>query len=188
MATKKKIATKKRVGAKTNTYGANQYLYDPRQELFWGYYTNPNSETFSNAYQSAVRAKYENNSATQITKTEWFNERLRRMNLFQKAEKVLEETIEMETFTPVIGQYGPVYVEGDEIDANGIRSKKLLFGQNDKLLKIKQDSAKFVAERLGKKRGYSTRTEVTGEDGKPLPTPIYGGINTIHGAEPTDSK
>ena len=33
------------------------------------------------------------------------------------------------------------------------------------LVKIKQDTAKFVAERLGKGDGYSTRTEVTGADG-----------------------
>jgi len=188
MAKKKKIATKKREGAKTNTYGANQYLYDPRQELFWGYYTNPNSETFSNAYQSAIRAKYENYTARQITNHDWFNERLRRMSLFQKAEKVLEETIELETVVPVIGQFGPIYVETDELNEKGKPVKKILYGQNDKLLTIKQRSAMFVAERLGKKRGYSTRTEVTGEDGKPLPTPIYGGINTIHGAESTDSK
>jgi len=34
--------------------------------------------------------------------------------------------------------------------------------------KIKQDTAKFIAERLGKLEGYSARTEVTGENGEPL--------------------
>jgi len=36
------------------------------------------------------------------------------------------------------------------------------------LVKIKQDTAKFIAERVGKNEGYSTRTELTGKDGEKL--------------------
>lgn len=53
---------------KTNPNGANQYLLDPRQIKCWEYYTNPKSETFSNAYQSAIRAGYENTTSLHITK------------------------------------------------------------------------------------------------------------------------
>jgi hypothetical protein len=162
---------------KTNPNGANQSLYDPRQELCWEYYVDPESDTFGNAYKSAVRATYARTTALHITKMDWFLEKTRRLMLFSKAEKVLEETIEMSTFVPVIGQFGPIYVETGEFNDKGKPIKKLLHGENDKLLKIKQDSAKFVAERLGKKKGYSTRQEVTGADGKDLPVPIYGGLS-----------
>lgn len=153
----------------SNPNGANQYLYDPRQELCWEYYINPESETFSNAYASAKKSKYEEYTAKRITSYAWFEERVRRMNLLGKAEKVLNETVEMETFLPVIGMFGPI------IDR---KTKKPLFKHDDKLLTIKQRSATFIAERLGKKKGYSTRTELTGADGKDLPQPIYGGKST----------
>lgn len=155
---------------------SNQYLLDPRQDLCWDNYINPKSETFSNAYQSAVKAGYSLNHAKQITTEIWWSEKVRRINLLSKAEKVLEETIEMTTVLPVIGQFGPIMIPTGKFNKKGKEVKELLMGENDKLLKIKQDSAKFVAERLGKKKGYSTRQELTGADGKDLiPKPIYGG-------------
>ena len=45
--------------------------------------------------------------------------------------------------------------------------------------KIKQDTAKFVAERLGKDRGYATRTEQTGKDGEPISIQAITGMKII---------
>ncbi len=160
----KAASIKKKV--KTNPQGANQFFLDPRQDRCWELYTNPKSRTFGNAYQSAMQANYAEGSAAQITTQNWFVEKTRRMNLLGKAEKVLEHTIEMETNLPVIGMFGPL------IDKE---TKKPIMKEDANLLKIRQDSAKFVADRLGKKHGYTTRQEVTGADGKDLPTPIYGG-------------
>ena len=127
----------------SNPNNANQYQLDPRQKLCWENYINPKSETFGNAYQSAMKAGYEEGTAAQITTVDWFIEKRRRLNMLSKAEKVLDETLELDT-----------------LDEKGIH--------NPSLLKIKQDSAKFVAERIGKDEGYSTRTEQTGKDGKDL--------------------
>lgn len=165
----------KTIKSKPNPNGANQYLFDPRRDLCWEYYVNPDSSTFGNAYRSALKAKYEEETASQVTRLQWFTEKCRRSTLFQKAEKVLEETIEMETMQPVIGAFGPIMVSTGVKDKNGKEKKEMLYGHNDKLLKIKQDSSKFVADRLGKNKGYSTRQELTGADGKDLPTPIYAG-------------
>jgi hypothetical protein len=41
-----------------------------------------------------------------------------------------------------------------------------VFVRDPQLAKIKQDTTKFVAERLGKHK-YSTRNEVSGPDGEP---------------------
>lgn len=117
---------------------ANQYLCDPRQKLCWDLYVNPKSETFGNGFQSGIKAGYEKNTAKQITRSDWFIEKIRRLNMLSKAEKVLDDCLEMDT-----------------ADA-------------PHLLKIKQDTAKFVAERLGKKEGYTTRSELTGADGKDI--------------------
>ena len=126
-----------------NKNGANQYQMDPRQKLCWDLYINPKSETFGNAYQSAMKAGYEEGYAAQITTVEWFLEKVRRMNLLSKAEKVLEECLDMDT-----------------LDDKG--------KTDTQIVKIKQDTAKFIAETQGKAEGYSKRTELTGEDGKEL--------------------
>lgn len=142
------------------------FFLDPRREKAWSNYIHPKSPTFGNATQSAISAGYSPSYSNQITTKDWWLGKVRRSRLFTKAEKVLEETLDMETNLPLIGMFGPI------IDK---KTKQPILQQNDKLLNIKQNSAKFVTERLGKKEGYSTRTELTGADGAALPTPIYGG-------------
>ena len=128
---------------KTNPYGANQYQLDPRQKLCWDYYTNPKSATFGNGKQSAIRAGYDEEYAGQITVAEWFLAKLRRLNMLSKGEKVLDETL----------SYQAIDEEGKVDPA---------------IARIKLDAAKVVVTTLGKDEGYSTRTEVTGKDGKDL--------------------
>lgn len=127
----------------TNPNGANQFQLDPRQKLCWEYYINPKSKTFGNATQSAIRAKYEPDYADQITTVEWFKGKLRRLQLLDKAEKVLDKTL---TYEPEDGE-GKVKTD---------------------LLRIQTDVAKFVAQTQGKDDGYSTRSEITGKDGESL--------------------
>lgn len=124
----------------------------PQQQLFISYYIGPKSPTFSNAYQSAIRAGYTENYAKNIMAElpEWLVDNMGDMQRLRKAEKVLDETLEMNDIEPV-------YSEGEEIGQK----------RNPALTKIKQDSAKFIAERLNKEK-YSTRNEVTGKDGKDL--------------------
>lgn len=150
----------------SNPNGANQYLLDPRQKMCWDFYVNPKSETFGNATQSAIRAGYEMTTADQITTSDWFIGKTRRLNLLDKAEKVLNETLEIPHIVDKIGMFGPV---------KDPDTKERVKEVDSQVLKIKQDTAKFLTERLGKNEGYSTRTELSGVDGKDLPTPIYGG-------------
>lgn len=116
---------------------ANQYKPDPRQALFLKYYLDPKSETFSNAYRSAVEAGYEHEYAKRILSEDldWLSENIRYENIIKKAEKNLEEFM------------------------------------SDDNKKIRSDMTKFALERLNKKK-FSLRQELTGADGKDLPTPI----------------
>lgn len=132
--------------AKPNPNGANQFVYDPRQKLFWELYNDLKSETFSNAYQSAMKAGYTEGYSAQITTQDWFLEKMRRSGMLSKAEKVLDRTL---TFEPVD--------EKGEIKTD--------------LLRIQTDVAKHITKTLGKE-DYSERQEHTGKDGKDLPTPI----------------
>jgi hypothetical protein len=133
----------KREGATTNPYGANQYLYDPRQKLCWDLYINPKSETFGNAKASAKKAGYTELSADIITVEPWFQGKLRDLNLLEKGKMKLDE----------IMNYVAMNEEG-KVDTG--------------VLRIQADVSKFLTERLGKNDGFALRTELTGADGVDL--------------------
>jgi hypothetical protein len=127
----------------SNPNGANQYLLDPRQKKCWELYINPKSKTFGNAMQSALEAGYEPATANQITTFDWFIGKRRRLNMLEKAEKVLEKALDYKT----------------EEDDGKIKVD---------LLRVQTDVAKTVVTTLGKNEGYSTRNEVTGKDGEAI--------------------
>lgn len=108
-------------------------ILTPQQEAFLSYYTNPKSETFSNALQSALKAGYSQEYSESITSKNlgWLTENVGDMKMLNKAEKVLNKTLE----------YEPVNEEG-KIDTS--------------LLAIQNKTAQFVAERLNKGK-YSTK-------------------------------
>ena len=143
--------------SRNNPNKVNQYTDpDPRQSLFLSYYLDPKSDTFSNALQSGLKAGYSQEYSENITSClpKWLSDSLGDMKLLEKAEKVLNYTLEMDDTEAVV-------VNGEEVD------RKI----NPSLTKIKQDTAKFVAETVGKTK-YSKRSEHTGPNGKELPTPI----------------
>lgn len=119
----------------TNPNGANQFQLDPRQKLCWENYINPKSAAFGNGLQSALKAGYEEAYANQITTVEWFKEKLRRLNMLSKGEKVLDETLD----------YNVLDKETGKIDSS--------------IARIKLDAAKHVTSTLGKNEGYSTKVE-----------------------------
>lgn len=139
-----------------NPNGANQFQLDPRQNLCWGFYINPKSETFGNGTQSAIKAGYEPDYADQITTVAWFKGKLRRLNMLEKGEKVLDEMLEM-----------PVKIL--KFEGSGEDRVEVVVTE-PALVKIKQDTAKFITERLGKDDGYSSRSEVTGKGGESIMT------------------
>lgn len=153
----------------TETNIDEDFILDPRREECWKFYLNKSSNTYGNAYLSAIKANYGKGYAKQITTQQWWLAKVRKSGLLGKAEKVLDEDLEMETVVPVIGMFGPI------IDK---KTKKALTKIDPDLRRIRQSSATFIAGRLGKNKGYSTRTEVTGKDGEKLPTPIYSGLST----------
>jgi phage terminase small subunit len=122
---------------------------DPKQAEFLSCYMNPKSETFGNALQSALRAGYSEEYASNITNLmpTWLSENIGKYNRLMKAEKVLDEMLDMDILT-----------KDETVDSA--------------LAKIKQDTAKFIAETIGKDRGYTKRQEMTGADGKDLTVQI----------------
>jgi hypothetical protein len=79
----------------SNPNGSNQYNLDPRQKLCWDLYINPKSTTFGNGLQSAIKAGYDDEYAEQITTRPWFLEKVRRLNLLNKAERNLDNILDL---------------------------------------------------------------------------------------------
>jgi hypothetical protein len=128
-------------------------LLDARQIACWENYANPESPSFGNQRQSAIRAGYGPAFADKVADQEWFQGRIRRLNMRIKAEKVLDEMLEMPVQRVKREGFGEDSVEVVVTDTG--------------LVKIKQDTAKFAAERLGKD-DWSTRQEITGAEGGPV--------------------
>ena len=119
-------------------------VYDPRVDMFKQFYLRPDSYTFMNIRQSALRAGYSEQYARNISvqTPQWWQDLLasaeyNRANMLAKAEDNLYDVVR----------------EEDNGDYN--------------TRKLKTDVSKFVTERLGKDI-YSTRQEVTGADGRRL--------------------
>jgi hypothetical protein len=134
-----------------NPNKANQWRPDPRQSLFLQNYLNPESETFSNALQSALKAGYKKEYAESITDQmpTWLSEGLGDDYMLKKAESNLKEFLEMDTINESLTKSG-IKVSYDD----------------PKLKKIKADISTFVAERIGKSK-WSQKYEhkVTGAIG-----------------------
>jgi hypothetical protein len=148
----------------TNPNGANQYMLDPRQNLCWGYFVDPKSETFSNALASARKAGYPDGYARQITTQGWFLEKLRQLNMLSKAERNLDEMLDLPSKTHAMGAFGPLYAK-EKVKEGTFKNgkvkyktvKKPIMVHNPSLLKIKQTTSHFVAERVGRSR-YGQQT------------------------------
>lgn len=123
---------------------ANQYKPDPRQQLFLAYYLDPKSKTFSNAFQSALKAGYEEEYAKVILSKDldWMSDNVKDSLLLQKAEKRLNQILDLE----------PVDEEG-KID--------------NSLLANQMKAVTLVAKGIGKAK-YSERQEHTGADGEDI--------------------
>ncbi len=115
-----------------------------QQELFLAEYINPKSANFGNARQSALKAGYSESYADNIMELmpDWLSDNIGDVKRLRKAEKILDKTLDMEAID-----------EAGKVD--------------NSLLKTQNDTAKFIAERLNKKK-YSTRSELTGKDGEQL--------------------
>jgi len=126
-----------------NPNKVNQYTApDPRQALYLKKYLDPKSDTFSNSYKSALAVGYSNEYSLSLIKElpAWLSKNLQKSNFLNKAEKNLDDVLDLETQEPVVTMAGILK------DKDG----QVVTKQNSNLLRTKVDVSKFVAERIGK--------------------------------------
>lgn len=183
--------------AKTNPNGANQWVADPRQTLFLTYYLDPKSPTFSNALQSGLKAGFEESYAMNILDKmpNWLLERVEKLkssNLLAKAERNLDEMLELPNKTQAIGAFGPLWKKKSKKvkDKDGkfvtkqVDTSEPVMVHAVGLLKVKADVTKFVAERIGKSK-YGTENHNDGN--RILIINISGQSSQRYGAHPSPS-
>lgn len=107
---------------------------NPKNDLMWSMYVDPGSSTFGNARASAIAAGWVKGGANSVTDEPWFLQRCAQSRLVETAEKVLQDMLDTEDIEKVV-------FEGKEYN---------ILRTSPALRKIKQDTAKFVAERLAK--------------------------------------
>ena len=134
---------------------------DKRQIDFLRFYLDPKSKTFCDAKNSAIKAGFSEQYANNITALmpNWLSEAIgRRKRMLVKAEKNLEDLLEEDVRDQVVTPFGPLFDK---------KTKQPVMRRNPKIMALKHDASKFIAERLGKK-DYSVRQEFTGPDGEHL--------------------
>lgn len=140
-----------------------QLPLDPRQESFLAFYFDPKSSSFSEIRASAIRAGFSESYAENITALapDWLSDAIGNHKLLSKAERNLDEFLDMDTVEPLI-QNGTMVIDeaGNMIKRN-----------NPQLVKEKKETTFFVAERLGKKK-YAERHENVNVN---IPVPLLGG-------------
>ena len=131
---------------RNNPYGANQYLVDPRQALFFAAYFDPKSDTFGNGLRSGLKAGFSEQYSLVLTAhmPTWLSEKVKELNrnsMLDKAERNLMKVLDLETKVPAMGAFGPIINK---------KTKKPIMVESTGLHKVQLDASKFVAERLGK--------------------------------------
>ena len=134
----------------------------PQQESFLKNYLDPKSSTFSNYLQTGLKAGFSQEYSESIgyQMPDWLAEGLgkaRNKNIVEKAERNLENAL-------------------DGLLDDPEKGKK----------EIQWKASEFSLKTL-KKDTYSERTEITGKDGKDLPTPIMNINVPINNSNTEDS-
>lgn len=91
-----------------------QYIIDPRQQLFFQYYTSRSSPTFSDATRSAMAAGYDEEYARNLVsrKPRWFSDAIRQMDLLDKSEQALNELLTQDEDLKVKAQVAMFIAKG----------------------------------------------------------------------------
>ena len=119
---------------------------NPQKKLFWDFYLNPECEAFGDVTRCALLAGWTDSGAKDVKHQRWFKNHVRRIEMADEAERVLGDMLKISTSAIKTK-------DGEEYTAT-----------EPALVKIKQDTAKFITSTLLKDT-YSTKSEnkVSGE-------------------------
>jgi len=135
---------------------------DLRSDVAWSLYIDSRSDTFNNAYASAVKAGYTPATAKRITAETWWQRNVEMLKeMLPKAEDVLLEDLDLDTEEPML------------------INQEIQYKVNPNLRRIRSETAKFIASTVGRAK-YHTKVEVEANgiislvQGNPLIDNLFG--------------
>lgn len=167
---------------------------DPRKTAFCVNYFDPKSPTFARMTASAIAAGFAPSTAENLwgNKPKWLTElmereRERHSRMLMKAERNLEEHLDLPSKVQAMGPFGPLFEKLGKKVKGQTQKKRPVMVYSQGLIKIREQASEFVAESIGRKdyaadvpQGNQTLVlMVTGETAK-----RYGiGTHTIPGKD-----
>lgn len=87
-----------------------QELLDPRQISFLQFYTDPGSDTYANAKQSAIKAGFSEAYADNITHLlpQWLSDSIGQEATKALAQRHVDEVLQVPILVPAMGPFGPI--------------------------------------------------------------------------------
>ena len=117
---------------------------DIRQTDFISYFFDPKSKTFNDIKNSALRAGFgkKYSETMSVRAQQWLSNAMgQRSRMLVKAERNLDEALDVDINEQAIGAFGPILDK---------KTKKPVMRRNVRVMELKHDASKFVAERIGK--------------------------------------
>ena len=142
MKSKETIVNKKKVETRKNKKDTSEYHFDLRQDIAWNLYTDQRSETFNNAYKSAVKAGFSDSTSRCIGSEQWWINKIKMLReMLPLAEEILMEDMKLEPREPML------------------INQQIEYKVNPQLRKIRNETGKFIASTVGRAK-YHTKTEI----------------------------
>lgn len=118
----------------------NKIILTPQQAFFMSCYSDPDSPTWGNAKQSAIRAGFSVEYANTITylRPKWLSEFIGQQNLIKKIEGNFDDVLNMPNVSQAIGMTGPIFRTEIRIEETGEVYKTGKRAGQNKTRKIKE--------------------------------------------------
>lgn len=129
---------------------------NPQQADFFTRYSDPRSDTFGNLKQSALEANFGKKYSEDISskRPKWFTDWIEvfggHLKRLEKAEKVFDDILDTGHIVDAMGPFGPIINK---------KTNKPYQRVSTSILKLKGDTAEFLAETVGRSQ-YSKKVNV----------------------------
>ncbi len=157
MVTKRKKRKKKILKKKTIKEKLAEIINlepDPRRSAFAAAYYDSDSDTYANAYQSAIKAGFGEEYARVITSInlKWVSDIIRNLDILEDARRNLKEDLNMTTVSPILTPFGPYKDK---------KTKKMVYLPNSELIAKRQKATTFVLEATDETFRKTQKVDIT---------------------------
>lgn len=137
----RKVSTKKKKNGDDKSIEEESFDLDPRRQAFAVAFYDPTSDTYGQLVPSGLKAGFTETYSQNLTnvRPQWLLRIIEKMDIMDTVKRNIKKHLELKTEVPVMTAFGP-YIDK--------KTKKMIYHEDAKLLKIQQDMTMFVAEKI----------------------------------------